>query len=48
MYKLSDLGYETTYSLTHFALQEETGHCFLFLNDTQGISPKNVPHLGHT
>ena len=30
--------YETTYSLTHFALQEETGHCFLFLRDSQGLS----------
>ena len=33
---------EKAHSLTHLALQEETGHCFRFFNDSQGISPKNV------
>ena len=43
------LVYETdSYSLTHLALQEGIGHCFLLRNDSQGISPKNVPHLGQT
>lgn len=37
---------EKAHSLTHLALQEETGHCFRFFNDSQGISPKNVPHFG--
>ena len=35
-------------SLIHISLQEGIGHCFLLCNDSQGISPKNVPHLGQT
>lgn len=36
------------YSLTHFALHDETGHCLRFRSDSQGTSPKKVPHLGQT
>ena len=32
----------------HFARHEPTEHCFLLARDSQGISPRNVPHFGQT
>lgn len=48
LYKFQRFMYKFFYMRIHLALQEDTGHCFLLLKDSHGISPRNVPHLGHT